>query len=248
MNYEYTYTISATLNPAERRDISVTTDNDSSFIVEKLIAYYDFPFQALGRDTAMTLNWSNVAIRSENMFGTAQFPNRIGTPIVLPPSTTVTFDTQSLELLLPNYVQIALEGYRYYGPMARQTRRYYMNAINFKVPASNVIDTTINISSMGDFMVEKLVRYADGQAETRMSASGLSGRQLSSGLVRLDNMFGNALNPNILKHPYKLVANSIIQAYVMNKEAFDNTVQLCFEGNVDLTGGGSGSGANSDVL
>jgi hypothetical protein len=236
MNYEYTYTISATLNPAERRDISVTTDNDSTFIIEKLIAYYDSPFKALGRDTALTLNWSNVPIRSENMFGTAQFPNKLGTPIVLPPSTTITFDVQSLELINPNYIQIAMEGYRYYGAMAKQTRRYYMNAIDFMVPANNMLDTTVNISSLGDFMVEKMVRYADGQAEARLSASGLSGRQLSSGLIRLDNLFGNALNPNILKHPYKLVANSIIQAYVQNKEAFDNTIQMCFEGAVFLGG------------
>lgn len=236
MNYQFLYPISATLNPAERRDISVTTDNDSSFIVEQLVAYYDYPFKALGRDTAMTLNWSNVAIRSENLFGTAQFPNKIGTPIVLPPSTTVTFDVQSLELALPNYIQIGLMGYRYYGPMAKQNRRFYVNALDFSVPANNMLDTTLNISSLGDFMVEKYVRFADGQAEVRMSASGLSGRQLTSGLVRLDNMFGNALNPNVLKHPYKLVANSIIQAYIMNKEAFDNNVQLCFEGSVLLGG------------
>jgi hypothetical protein len=237
MNYEYIYTISATLNPLERRDISVTTDNDSHFIVEKLIAYYDQPFKALGRDTAMTLNWSNVPIHSANMFGTAQYPNRIGTPIVLPPSTTVTFDTINLDVgPLPNYIQIALAGYRYYGPMARQTKRFYVNAVDFTVPASNTLDTTINISNLGDFLVEKQLRYADGQAETRISASGLSGRQLSSGLCRLDNMFGNALNPYILKHPYKLVANSIIQAYIMNKEAFQNNVQLAFEGAVFLGG------------
>jgi hypothetical protein len=236
MNYEYTYTISATLNPAERREISVATDNDSSFIIEKLIAYYDYPFKGLGRDTALTLNWSNVPIRSENMFGTAQFPNILATPIILPPSTTITFDVQSLELINSNYIQLAFEGYRYYGPMAKSNRRFYINALDFMVPANNMLDTTLNISSLGDFMVEKMVRYADGQAETRISASSLSGRQLSSGLVRLDNLFGNALNPNLLKHPYKLGANSIIQAYVMNREAFDNTIQLCLEGAVFLGG------------
>ena len=244
MNYEYIYTISATLNPAERRDVSVTIDNDSHFIVEKLIAYYDYPFKALGRDTAMTLNWSNVPVRSENMFGTAQFPNKIGTPIILPPSSTVTFDVQSLELVNPNFIQIALEGYRYYGPMAKQNKRFYINALDFMVPANNMLDTTLNISNLGDFMVEKMVRYADGQAEARISASGLSGRQLTSGLTRLDNMFGNALNPNILKHPYRLVANSIMQAYIMNKEAFDNTIQLCFEGGVFI---GSGEGAQEGI-
>lgn len=243
-NFLYTFPSQTTLAAGERRDVSITTDNDSWFIVEKMVAYYDSPFKTIIRDTSKNLGWSNIAIRSENLFGTAQFPNRLKTPQALPPSTTVTFDLQNLDLVNANTIQIVLEGYRMYSPAKESGKRFYVYAVDFSLPANNIIDTTIQISNLGDFTVEKLVRYADGQAQARISASGLSGRNLTSGLVRLDNMFGNALNPNIVRHPFTLVKNSIIQLYTQNLEALPNAIQLCFEGSIAL----GPVGANPEVI
>ena len=234
-NYNFSYvTPPANYLAGERRDITIQTDNDSWFIVEKMVAYSDNSFQTLIRDTSKNLGWSNIAIRSENMFGTAQFPTRLKTPQVLPPSTTVTFDIANLDLVNPNGIQIALEGYRMYAPAKESGRRWYTYAVDFALPANNIIDTTVQISNLGDFSVEKLVRYADGQAQVRISASGLSGRNLTGGLIRLDNLFGNALNPNIIRHPFVLVKNSILQLYAQNLEAVVNNVQLCFEGSIQV--------------
>lgn len=236
-NYNFSYvTPPTTLAAGERRDISLVTDNDSFFVVEKMVAVYDYSFKTLIRDTAKNLGWSNIPIRSENLFGTAQFPTKMMTPIILSPSTTVTFDLQSLELVNPNGIQIALEGYRVYEPVKEGNKRFYIYAADFALPANNILDNTVQISNLGDFTVEKLVRYADGQAQARISASGLAGRNLVSGLIRLDNLFGNALNPNYVKHPYTLEKNSILQIYAQNLEAAVNNVQLCFEGNIKLGG------------
>jgi len=244
-NYNFSYILPpTTLAAGERRDVSIQTDNDSWFIIEKMVASYDASFKTIIRDTSKNLGWSNIAIRSENLFGTAQFPNRLKTPQALPPSTTVTFDLQNLDLVNPNNIQIALEGYRMYSPAKESGRRFYVYGVDFNLLPANIIDTTIQISNLGDFTVEKLVRYADGQAQTRFSASGLSGRNLTSGLVRLDNLFGNALNPNIIRHPFTLVKNSIIQLYTQNLEAVPNSVQLCFEGNIAL----GPVGANPEVI
>ena len=239
MDYQFNLPISAQFAVGERREISKTIANDSYFIVEKLVAYYDGAFKCLPRDTAVSNNWSNIMVRAENLFGTAQFPNRLRTPLVLPPSSTVTFDIQNLYVdpanpTAANYIQISLEGYRCYSVAPKYNKRFYVNAVDFALPASNMLDTTLTISALGDFEVQKMVRFADGQAEVKMSASSLSGRQLSDGLVRIDNIFGSATNPNALKHPYTLVSNSIIQIYALNKEASVNNVQLCFEGAIKL--------------
>lgn len=244
MDYQFNLPISDSFAVGERKEISKTTANDSYFIVEKLVAYYDGAFKCLPRDTAVSNNWANIMVRAENLFGTAQFPNKLKTPIVLPPASTVTFDIQNLYVdpanpTAANYIQISLEGYRCYGVAPKYNKRFYVNAVDFAIPASGMADATLAISALGDFDVHKMIRYADGQAEVRMSASSLSGRQLSDGLVRIDNIFGNALSPNVIKHPYTLVANSIIQVYALNKETSVNNIQLCFEGAIKLAGAGA---------
>ena len=245
-NYNFSYILpSTTLAASERRDVTITTDNDSWFIVEKMTAYYDASFKTIIRDTSKNLGWSNIAIKAENLFGTAQFPTKMKTPQALPPSTTITFDLQNLDTVNPNQIQIALEGYRMYSPAKESGKRFYIYGVDFALPPNNILDTSIQISNLGDFTVEKLVRYADGQAQARISASGLSGRNLTSGLVRLDNLFGNALNPNMIRHPFKLVKNSIIQLYAQNLEAITNNIQLCFEGNIEL---GGVSAINPEVI
>lgn len=236
LNQNYAYTLRASLTAGERKEFSIVTDNDTYFQGEKLMSYHDESYKALVRDTSQSISWSNIAVRCENMFGTAQFPNRLQTKLMLPPSTTIYFDLENLSATDPNEIQITLEGYKIFQQVTMPKRRFYINALNMQLAASNIMDTSLNISSLGDFLVEKMVRYYDQECDLRISASGLSGRTLMSGLTHIDNLFGNALNPNILGHPFTLIKNSLLQVYASNRAAVVNNVQLCFEGSVLLGG------------
>ena len=235
LNYNFTYPLSVSLNANERREVALTIDNDSSFLIEKLMSYHDGAYNALIRDTSKNLGWSNIQLRTENLFGTAQFPNRLQTPILLPPSSTIYLDLQDLSGLA-NDIDIAFEGYRIYkNDLVPPKRRFYVYALNMQIPALNVVDTSLVISPLGDFHVEKMVRYYDNDGvAVRMAASGLGGRALNNVITNVDNIFGNTLNPNILKHPYILTKNSIISIYALNRTADINNVQLCFEGSLLL--------------
>lgn len=235
MNYNFAYTLSATLNPNERREFSLVIDNDSHFKIEKMMSYHTESYKTLIRDTSRNLAWSNIAIRSENLFGTAQFPNRLRTPKMLPPATTIYFDLENLSAN-PNEIFITLEGYRIYSPVTLPNRSFYVYGLNLALPPLNIVDTNLTISNLGDFLVEKHIRYYDYEAELRMSASSLSGRTLMSGLTHIDNLFGNALNPNIITHPYKLIKNSVLQVYAKNRENSVNNIQLALEGSILLGG------------
>jgi hypothetical protein len=235
LNYNFTYTLAATLAANERREFQLVTDTDSYFQAEKLMSYHTDRYRALIRDTAQSLAWSNIAINCENLFGTAQFPNKLQTKMMIPPSTTIYFDLENLTAN-PSEIFISLEGYRIYTPVTMPKRKFYVNALNMQLQPLNILDTSLILSNLGDFMVEKLVRYYDDEAEVRIAASGLSGRTLVSGLTHIDNLFGNALNPNIIAHPYKLVKNSLLQVYAKNRVATVNNLQLCFEGSILLGG------------
>jgi len=239
VNYNSYYTLRASLNAGERREFQLVIDNDSFFQVEKMTSYHDSVYNALIRDTSLNLAWSNVAIKSDNLFGTAQFPNRLRTKKILPPSSTIFFDLENLDPLNPNEIFITLEGYRLYQPITLPRRTFYVYALNAALPALNIVDTQLRVSNLGDFLVEKHIRYADYEFEVRMSASGLSGRSLTNVLTHGENIFGNALNPNIIEHPYKLIKNSILNVYLKNRQAAVNNVQLCFEGSILLGNEGS---------
>ena len=232
-NYSFSYTVTKTLTALQRVEVQLVTDNDSYFQVEKMMAYYEGRFRTLIRDTSQGLAWSNIALNAENLFGTAQFPNRLSTKIMIPPASTIFFDLEDLSNA-SNEIMITLEGHRIYTPVTMPKRKFYVNAINMALTPSNILDTSLVISNQGDFTVEKLVRYYDEEADLRISCSGLSGRSLTSGLTHIDNMFGNALNPHIIEHPYTLVKNSVIQVYARNRAAVANNIQLCFEGSLIL--------------
>lgn len=235
LNRTSTYTVTALLAANERREVSLQLDSDCFFQIEKLMSFHTDRYKVLIRDTAQSMTWSNIPIMVENLMGTAQFPNKLQTKIMLPPSATIYFDIENLTANASE-IQISLEGFRIYTPVTMPKRKFYINAINLAMDSLNIIDTSLNLSAIGDFTVEKLTRYYDDEFDLRIAASGLAGRTLISGLTHVDNVFGNALNPNLVMHPYTLVRNSIIQIYAKNRVALANTAQLCFEGSI-LIGG-----------
>jgi hypothetical protein len=235
LNYDFTYTLSATLAANERKEFQLVMDNDSYFQVEKMMSFHTERYKALIRDTSQGLPWSNIALVCENLFGTAQFPNILQTKMMIPPATTIYFDLENLTAN-PSEIMISLEGYRIYTPVTMPKRKFYVNGINMTLQPLNILDTSLILSNLGDFMVEKLVRYYDGEFDVRIAASGLSGRTLVSGLTHIDNLFGNALNPNIIAHPFKLVKNSLLQIYAKDRSGVVNNIQMTFEGSILLGG------------
>lgn len=235
-SHPFSYVFPVVLTPGQRLVTSIFTESDSTFIVEKMLMTNSdglggaAPFTVLFKDSAFNYAWANNPVRSENIFGTIEFPMQVLDPIPLPPSTELQGEFTNLDLVNTNTIEIVLEGYRVYAPMDNPTRRFYQYIKDTALPASDIITDSLQINGDSDFLVRKLVATKDGEATLKMASTEMSGRYLSSQFISLSNQFGRALLPNILQHPIKLGRLTLLQYEMRNQIALANSVQLCFEG------------------
>lgn len=226
----YSYRISKTLTALQSNaPVSITTESDSWFLVERMYALNTGDFKTWINDSALNYNWSNLPVHNYNMFGTVEFPAELCDPIPLAPSTEITARLTDLSNL-PNTIEIVLEGYRSYQPLENKNRRWYQYVKDITIAGSNMTSDSLQINADSDFLVKKLNAYKDAEADIKMASTEMAGRYLMNDYISLGNLFGRALLPNKLRHPLKLKRQTLLQLEMRNQSALSNTIQLCFEG------------------
>ena len=228
--HTFSYVITAALTAGQKTQVSIITEADSTFLVERMYARYIRDFKVQFTDSVFNYKWSNLPVYAANIFGTPEFPAKILDPIALPPSTELLVDLENLDAVNPSDIEIVLEGWRIYAPVALSTRRWYQYVKNTVLPASDVVSDSLQINGDSDFLIKKLIARKDGEASLRMASTEMAGRYLTSQFIQLSNQFGRAILPNIIAHPLKLGRLTLLQYEMRNLTAASNTVQLCFEG------------------
>lgn len=231
MNSMFGYTLPIALAANERRDFQLPIDADSDFIVEKIYSVEDSPFRLMVMDTTSSYQWFSDRVRSENFFGTAEYPNELPTPIVLKRGTQLQFDIENLSAA-PNNIELVFEGYRVHADVPMGKTRYFAYIKNFVIPANDRVIDTLITNSDTKFVTSRLIAYRskDYVTKLKMSMSSLSARQMYSQFTTIENIFGTVLRPNMLKHPIELDKNSIVKYEVLNIDPAAQTLQLMFDG------------------
>lgn len=236
VSHPFQYVFPIVLTPSQKITTSIFTEADSSFILERMwMTNSDgvggaSPFTVQFKDSALNYTWSNRPVRSENIFGTLEFPAKLLDPMPLPPSTEIECSFANLDAVNSNTIEIVLDGYRVYTPVDLPSRRWFQYVKDNALPASDVVSDSLQINGDSDFLVRKLIAQKDNDASLRLATTEMSGRYLSSQFISLANSFGRALLPNVLQHPIKLGKLTLVQYEMRNQVALANGVQLCFEG------------------
>jgi len=231
MNYFFGYTKQINLSANERKDITLQLDGDADFVIERIYANYDEPFEIQIADSTRATYWFYDKIRAENFFGTPQYPNELAYPIELKKNTRLTFDIKNLSANANN-VEIVFEGYKIFHNIALSPKKPYWYVKRFSVTALNIITDSLLITSDADFLIQKFIGYIteNYSLQLKLNFSALSGRYIYSGFTNFDNIFGSLLRPNVLKHPIKATKNSIITFEVKNLTNDTQDVELVFDG------------------
>jgi len=231
MNSMFGYTLPVVLAANERKDFQLPIDSDSDFLIEKIYSVEDGAFRLMIQDTTSSYQWFSDRMRSDNFFGTAEYPNILPTPIVLKRGTMLQFDIENLTAD-PNAIELVFEGFRVHENVPMGKTRYFAYVKNFVIPANDRIIDTLITNSDTKFVTNRFIAYRskDYVTKIKMSMSSLSARQMYSQFTTIENIFGTVLRPNNLKHPVELDKNSIVKYEVQNTDPAAQTLQLVFDG------------------
>ena len=232
MNSLYSYTKKISLTANQRKDESLFIENDGDFIIERVYTKYDAPFRLNIIDTLSNYSWFSDRIRSDNWFGTPQYPNELTKPIELVRGTIIKIDIENLSAEA-NDVEIVFEGYKIFDSnIVVSKQKYYCYVMNVEVPSLDILVENIKTNADCDFLINKLYACKDNDysLDVKLALSNYGGRRLQNEFTNIDNLFGSVLRPNILKHPLKVVKNSIIQLDIKNNLNSIENAQIVFDG------------------
>lgn len=233
---EFAYSIPATVFTAlQSQTITIPTYSDSYFVVTKLAAVSTGAFTSRFYNGSTGRTLSDVLVNNVNVFGTAQLPNRLRTPIILPPSSN--FQLQIVDSSNSgNTIQCTLLGYRWYDLSkyptmnksgARMEWFQFSAAVVLAGNGQNNIITRIDADA--DFLVQKIVGNRTGAYNLQLSDSAAADTWQDQP-VRDANYVGTAQYPYILSKPRLVTRNSTISAQVLDVSGSSNTIQLIYEG------------------
>lgn len=232
MNIYYAYSKKLSLSGNQRLDSELQLQADSDFVIERVYAIFDAPFKIQIIDTTSNYNWFSSRIRSDNWFGTPQYPNELTKPIELLRNTLLKFDIENLSNLTNN-IEIVFEGYRIFdNPLTLSKDKYYCYVLDSQLNVLDMKTDFIKTNADSKFVIFKQYAYKDNDysISLKMSASNLGGRLLTSEYINIDNLFGSVLRPNILKHPITIDKNSIIQFDFKNNLSSIENIQIILDG------------------
>ena len=232
LRFDFLYSNAIALTANQRTTLEIKTMQDCIFVVQTLMAKSTGRFQSRFLEDGSGNNWQNTLITDTLVFGTAQLPNVLMTPVPLYSSSSVVLDILDTSGA-PNAVEVVLGGYKLAGEQGRpggsgRIDIWYQYAVSKAVLASN--EDTMNLKLMADswFEVKKASARATGNFEARIS-DGL-GKAWSDRYIQQDNQFGNAQYPRVLPMPKLLRPNSNILVEVRDLSAAPNTIEVVFEG------------------
>jgi len=231
MNYIFSYVKNILLKPNERKIVNFNLFADANFIVERLKAVYGGSFKIQILDTTASYNWFNEPMLAENLFGTSEYPHELSFPIELRKSTQLRIEIEDLSGVA-NDIELTFEGYQVFQNIALSKKRFFTYPLDFTVPALDIIILTLQVNNDTNFLLKKLYHWQNENysCQISMAFTNLSGRNIASNFINIDNMFGSVLKPNNLKHPLKILKNSIITIEIKNITDAVQNGQIVFDG------------------
>jgi hypothetical protein len=242
---DYRYPVGGTIGAVigTTGQAQVTTQRDSYFVVQKLVALSTGTFQTQIKEggTGYLLSDPNVFINRDNLFGTAQRPNILIDPLVIPPSSLLIFSLVN-GIAGANTFEMVLEGYKHYDlsnpPIvaAQDIVKPYKGAVKWFQYAQNISSlggarssNPIRVSSEANFVIRKYVASSTGAFTVNIVSTGAA-TPLMDSPVSNANFFGTAQRPNIIHKSRWVRKNSTLQIEVVDTSAAPNAIQIVLEG------------------
>ncbi len=228
----YSYVKKFSLGANQRIDDQLQLHADADFLLYRVYGVYEKPFKIMISDTTSNYNWFSSRIRSENWFGTPQYPNELSKPIELVKNTLLKFDVENLSDTA-NDIEIVFEGIKLYDKKIELTKdKYFCYVLDVDIKPLDIKTEFLRTNADSDFVAYKLYAYKDEDynLSLRMSTTSSGGRFFSSEYINIENMFGSLLRPNILKAPITLAKNTIIQLDLKNNINNNQYAQFVFDG------------------
>ncbi len=205
--------------------------SDKDFIVEKVIAYFDHPFKVKISDTKTTYEWFHSYCHSNLFFGTAEYPNILQYPIELGRSTNLKMSFINLADE-DNNIQIYFEGYKV--DIKNFSKKIYFSyPFDYELQPYASKTEHIVLENSADFLLTRLIGHFENNAydvNVLIRFSGIGDTDFANISLKLGNLFGTVLKPNILNHPIRLRKNSIITMDLKNEANEVRKGSLLFEG------------------
>lgn len=226
----FTYVVNHTFSVASATaNKLLRTTSEYDFVIQKVTARQttvDYTIRSINSE----FQWSNLAVKSDNLAGDVNDPNILLEPIKIPRNSNI-----ELELIngatASNVIQLAFEGYltTRIENMDRQWFQY-ISDISF-TGASEQATREIKISSYRNFIIQKFVAKATAVDYTVDIID--ANEKWTQEPVKGSCIFGTAKKPNVLLTPIPVIANSSIVFLVVNGATATNPVQLCLEGYLE---------------
>jgi len=235
----FLYSQSFSLGANASGQISIKSEQDSYFIVQSMVSSSTGNFQARMRDDGSGKIWQSDYVQNVNVFGTAQRPNLLVVPLIIPPMSSTVIDLVDTSGA-PNTGEIVLSGYKVYASQFTMPNTGKIDSwfqyVGSKAIAGSSIDTiTIRLQADAHFEVHKLIARIPGGLPTtgafsaRISDSDTS-KSWSDRSVGRDNQFGTAQYPVYMTMPKLLRPNIVVQIEITELSTATNQVEIVLEG------------------
>ena len=224
----YQYSVEHNFTSAsETKSKTINIDKDYNFVVLKMVATCSASFTVSLKSGGKL--FTNKQINNANIFGTAQLPNILLTPLILLRGTDFTVDMVNGSTA-SNSVEIVFEGYLTDKmiPIQKQWKQYGFEQLSF-TSTSQSLSTTINIDDTYDFVIQKIVGTDDASGDYQVFITA-NMNMFSNDLINAKNIIGTAQYPNILSKPFLLTKRSSIILQVLNGATASNNVNIVLEG------------------
>lgn len=236
--YDFLYSNSAVLaagTPGAINQMEIKTNQDSFYVIQTLqaLAVGGNAYSVRISDDGTGLLWQSGRVNAANVFGTAQRPNILIWPIIVPPTSRIQLALAD-ESGAGDTVEVVCGGYRVYANqlLPKNSKRIdqWFQYVESKAILANATDT-FNIKLQADsyFQVQKIMAVSTGIFQARLSDTA-TGKTWSDRFIRNANQFGTAQRPRVLPMPKLLDPNTTVQCEVTDLSGSGNTVEIVLEG------------------
>lgn len=233
--YDFLYSQSIAVAANGRTTQEIKTNQDSFYVVQSLMAeaVNGRQYKVRLSDDGSGIIWQSQSARGANVFGTAQRPNILIWPVIVPPTSRVLLEVED-KSAAGETIEFVLGGYRVYSnqilPNNSKRIDQWFQYVEYKSILANALDT-FNIKLQADsyFQIQKIMAYATGNFEARLSDTA-TGKTWSDRFIRQNNQFGTAQRPRVLPFPKTLDPNTTVQCEVRDLSGSANEVEIVLEG------------------